>query len=460
MKRLLSAPTAVNLELTELCNVKCRHCYNFWRDDSMGGETLSLEKMDRLVDSFVAAGVFHVIVTGGEPFAQFPLLHHALKRLQENGLSVSCNSNLMLVTEDKIKALAEVGLDHILTSLPSMDPATNDRIMNSVGAFEKIMQGIRTCVANGIRISVNMVITRRNMHQVYETAKLVAGMGCQRLFVTRAVPPTYANTEVDSDYTLTPEEQRRALDDAIRAKEEFGIAIGTLVSYPLCFLGDLERYRDFVGRGCPSQSGHRMSINASGESHVCVHEEEGYGNVFEAPITEIYQKRMRKWHDGSYHYEGCRGCPYENICESGCSMSAVGHYGSHAAKDPLYVGPHAFTRHFVMVEDAQVLAAIDAGQRFVAPRRLRFRQEDGFHLLNVRWANSFPVENEVAAFLMRHRDSGESFSLAEFTPGDRRLLAHLFAKDALEAPGYQGTVSDSARLGLSINIDALPDFVR
>ncbi|PPR26426.1 MAG: hypothetical protein CFH34_00953, partial [Alphaproteobacteria bacterium MarineAlpha9_Bin4] len=34
MKRLFSAPTVVNLEITEICNVKCRHCYNFWRDES------------------------------------------------------------------------------------------------------------------------------------------------------------------------------------------------------------------------------------------------------------------------------------------------------------------------------------------------------------------------------------------------------------------------------------------
>lgn len=460
MKRLLSAPTSVNLELTELCNVKCSHCYNFWRDESVGSTSLTLEKMDRLVEQFVTAGVFHVIVTGGEPFARFPLLRHALTRLQERGLSYSCNSNLTLATPEKVRALREIGLDHILTSLPSMDPDTNDQIMNSHGAYEKILRGIRTCVSDGIRVSVNMVVTRRNMDQVYETARLVADLGAQRIFVTRSVPPTYVDTQANDAFTLTPEEQLHALDEAIRARDDFGIGIGSLVSYPLCFLGDLVRYREFVGRGCPSQSGHRMSINANGDCHVCVHEEEGYGNIFDTPLAEIYQTRMRRWHDGSYHFDGCRGCPYLNICESGCSMSALGHSGNRAAKDPLFVGPHAFTHHFEMTQDEGVLAAIDAGLRFFAPKRLRFRRENGFHLINVRWANCFPIEDEIAEFLMRHRDSGESFSLLDIGTQHRRLLAHLLAKDAIEAPTYVSTLSDRARLGLSVNIDALPEFVR
>ena len=49
-------------------------------------------------------------------------------------------------------------------------------------------------------------------------------------------------------------------------------------------MGDLEKYADFVGRGCPGQSGHQMSINATGDTHSCAHEAEGYGNIFERPI--------------------------------------------------------------------------------------------------------------------------------------------------------------------------------
>ena len=44
-------------------------------------------------------------------------------------------------------------------------------------------------------------------------------------------------------------------------------------------LGDLEKYQDFVGRGCPTQQGHRFNINSNGETHGCVMEDKNYGNV-------------------------------------------------------------------------------------------------------------------------------------------------------------------------------------
>ena len=38
-------------------------------------------------------------------------------RLKEENISFSCNSNLMLCTDERAKTLAGLGLDHILTSL-------------------------------------------------------------------------------------------------------------------------------------------------------------------------------------------------------------------------------------------------------------------------------------------------------------------------------------------------------
>ena len=69
MKRFFSAPTVVNLEITEICNVKCRHCYNFWRDESMGQSSLDVKKFDKIIDRIIEAGVFDVVLTGGEPMA-------------------------------------------------------------------------------------------------------------------------------------------------------------------------------------------------------------------------------------------------------------------------------------------------------------------------------------------------------------------------------------------------------
>ena len=455
MRRIFATPTTANVELTEICNVKCTHCYNFWRDESMGQVSVDHQQLVRTFDALSEAGIFHVVLTGGEPFAKFKTLLAALDLAAERKMSVSVNSNLMLATDDRLQQLAGKGVDHILTSLPSTDPATTDAIMHKLGAFEKIMDGIRAAVRNGVRVSVNMVITRATKDQVYDAGRLVKEMGAQTLFVTRAVPPTYSGGEDLGDYTLSPDETKHALDEAIRAKQDFGIMIGSLVSYPLCFLEDLERYADFVGRGCPAQSGHRMSINATGDIHACVHEEEAYGNIKDRPIKDVFSGEMRKWHNGSLHYSGCEGCPYDNICDSGCRMSALGFYGDHRAKDPLWVGPHVFKNVYSPVPDDEFLRRAREGMALYPATSLRFRREDGFYLINIRWGNTITVNTELGEFLERRLTSGAAFQISDLDPSSTDLIENLFYKGAIVAPDFD--CSDKIeRKGLGLNVEALP----
>ncbi len=454
MKKLFSAPTTVNLELTELCNVKCRHCYNFWRDESIGHETIKNDKIDDLIAKLSDAGVFHVILTGGEPFANYPLLLGAIKSISKHKMSMSVNSNLMIVTKEKLSELRSLGLDHILTSLPSPDPKLNDFIMNQKGSLDKIISGIKMAREADIRVSVNMVITRQTKDQVFDAGKLVSDLDCQKLFVTRSVPPTYSDTSQDDNYSLTEFEQKKCLDDAIKVKNEFNIAIGTLVSYPLCFLEDLEKYSDFVGRGCPAQAGHRMSINANGNVHACVHEEESYGNLMFQSVEEIYTTRMRKWHNRSFHYKGCEGCRYIDICESGCSMTSLAINGAHETKDPLFKGFHVFKKHYNVNNKEKLKNIINDETRFVVPQRIRFRKENGFYLINARWGNTITIDTEIAEELIKFQTTQNKIRLTSSSKLSLDVLADLFFKDIIESDNLDNSKKESIQ-GLGFNFDSL-----
>ena len=462
MQRLFSAPTTVNFELTEICNVKCRHCYNPWRDESMGENSVDNSKLDKIIKEFSDAKVFHVILTGGEPMSNFDILVKAIKKLKDNNISVSCNSNLILANNNNIKKLSDAGLDHILTSLPSLDPVQNDFIMQSKNSLQKIVEGIKACVKNNVRVSVNMVITRENRNKVYETAKFASSIGVKKFFLTRAVPPTYSqNVKMDSSnpYHLTHEETKKTLDDAIKARDELGIKIGSLVSYPLCFLEDLEKYKDFVGRGCPSQTGHRMSINANGDLHVCVHEEEKYGNILKSSIKEVYQTEMRKWHDGSKVYKGCDGCEYIKMCSSGCQMVSMGFNGETASKDPLYVGPNNVKKHYKINQNDDVTNSIKNKEEFKVLKTLRFREEKDFYLINIQWGNTITAPYDIGKFLLEYRDSQIPFTVDEFIENNIKWMKSLFDKGIIVSQNIK-TDLEIYNQGVSANIEDLPEFLQ
>ncbi len=458
-QRILSAPIMINLELTSSCNVKCRHCYNFWREDSAAAtDKISKEKITRLIELIKQDGVFHVVLTGGEPFMNFNVMEFALKSLHEAGVSTSVNSNLMLVTPKNIKRLKDAGLDHILTSLNSYDAEVNDYMVNQKGAFEKIVYGIKTAVEGGIRISVNMIISEPNKDQVYGTAKFCSEIGVQRIFGTRLVPSETVEDPTNTDFKLDKDSALSVIDEMVKAKKDFGIGIGTLISYPLCLLGDLDKYRDFVGRGCPAQRGNRMVINANGDTHACTHESYSYGNVFDVGIKGAF-KKMSKWHDGSYLFKGCNGCDYISVCGSGCSAAAKSYYKKFEAKDPLFIGMENITKPYKANFSPDILKLVDKNELFLVPQTIRFRKEEGFYSINVRWADTFSIENELAEYLMKKQSLNETISIDNMVGKDpKRELLMLIYKEALvpDNTKLREQVEAGVKQGCSINPEDLP----
>ena len=75
-------------------------------------------------------------------------------------------------------------------------------------------------------ISANMVILRNNMDKIYDTGKLASELGCDKFFITRAVPPSYSETFKSENpeediYSLSHEETKNCLDEVLRVKKDF-----------------------------------------------------------------------------------------------------------------------------------------------------------------------------------------------------------------------------------------------
>ena len=230
-KKVYSAPTTINLEMTEACNVKCKHCYNPWREEHAGKFNLDEKKVDFLIDEFVKNKVFHVILSGGEPLAKFDILCYALEKLVENNISTSLNSNLMLATPEKMKKLKQIGLDHVLTSWFSYFPTETDNITQYKGSFGKIVEGIKVTVKSGIRVSANTIVTQLNHNTIYDSGKFLHSLGVTQFFAHRVIPPAYDRKDEKKQHRARVEIAKSSLDELLRLKKEFGMNVGTLINF-------------------------------------------------------------------------------------------------------------------------------------------------------------------------------------------------------------------------------------
>jgi MoaA/NifB/PqqE/SkfB family radical SAM enzyme len=101
----LGIPLSVQLDLTYRCNERCVHCY---LDHDDHGEMTTTEIKD-LLDQLAAAGVFFLILSGGEIFLRkdlFEIVEHARKLL----FSVKLKTNAVLIREAKARRIADLGV--------------------------------------------------------------------------------------------------------------------------------------------------------------------------------------------------------------------------------------------------------------------------------------------------------------------------------------------------------------
>lgn len=340
--KTLSAPLDVQVEVTTLCNEACVHCYNFWRGGQFKKEvanfpqkTLQKDQLSHIIAGLIQDQVFRVTFTGGEPFLYRSTVIEGIRLAQEGGLDCSLNSNLTTIAPATADRLREVGLGSILTSLHSFDEATHDAITQRKGSFKRTARGIKICQEAGLSVVANMVVTRMNQDQVFETGVFVKELGIKSFSATKATPCLGGTNFLEIG--IKREAFKQMLEDLLRLENVAGMNVDVAMSYPLCALGDGNLFRKFAQRSCAAGVT-TCTIGADGEVRPCSFADESYGSLFSESLSQIWH-RMKDWRDGSRLPNICTDeCQYFSLCGGGCRMEAK-FAGDQKGMDPLATKP-------------------------------------------------------------------------------------------------------------------------
>lgn len=387
----LSAPVNVQWEVTPLCNYNCIHCYNYWRKE--GEEKTPNPDIDAaIVDEIIQNHIFTVTITGGEPLIVWSRILPSLKRLTEAGVEVSMNSNLSLLTEDMAATLKEIGVNSILTSLPSSDEITNGRITQSRSSKERTTRGIRLALSAGLHVGVNMTVTRLNLTDIYSTAEYVKSLGVKSFSATKAAIP--GNCKDFSPYQISPGEFRWMLNELVRVKHNLGMKVDSLEFYPPCSFGD-EITRQMFGtkRSCTAGKT-SCTIGYDGQIRPCSHAPQTYGTITDGLKTAW--DNMEEWREEKWIPDECQACHLKLHCGGGCKVEALMSAGAMNQPDP-----YCDFRHSPIPVHAKV-GKVNLDNPYSIQTNLKFRQESFGGIIysgNLHW---LAVTADLFEYLKQH----------------------------------------------------------
>ena len=279
---------------------------------------------------------------------EYDSLTWCIEEARKANLGVSLNSNLVSLTRFRAHELRSLGISQILTSLTGSAPELHDKIVQSKGSFVKVVGNIQMAQEEGIQVIVNMVVSKINLSDIKETAKLISSIGVKKFTATKAGCP--GNCSDFSEFSLSHEEFLRYLRDLREISEELGFEMDALEGYPLCGIGDLNRYRSFIKKSRKCFAGvTTVTIASNGEVRPCSHLDISYGNLFKEDLKEIWT-RMGVWRDGTYLPIVCKSCKLLPACGGGCRMEAKMRNGSLFSMDP-YCVPRDVERSFSSLQE-------------------------------------------------------------------------------------------------------------
>ncbi len=350
--RRVPVPMAMLAELTYRCPLKCPYCSNPL-EMAKRSEELSTEDWAEVLRQAAKMGVLHVHFSGGEPAARRDL-EELVSVAVEAGLYTNLITSGVGLTEARVKDLSARGLDHVQLSVQGTDAATADLIGGYRGGFEQKMKVAGWIAAEGIPLTVNAVMHRRNLDRTAETIDLAVKLGARRIevahtqihgwaYVNRAaLMPT--REQVDA-CTVIVEEARERLK---------GILVIDYVPpdhharYPKACMGGWGR----VG----------LNVTPSGKVLPC-HAAESiphlvFDNVKDKPLAWIWAEgaAFNAYRGTDWMPEPCRSCERKEADFGGCRCQAMAYAGDAGLTDPACIKSphHARMQEMALTEAADV----------------------------------------------------------------------------------------------------------
>lgn len=342
------SPFLVVWNVTRVCNLNCKHCYENAHAPAPG-ELTSKQAM-QAVDRMAEAGVAYVAMSGGEPLMR-PDFFEIAERIKEKELAFSTATNGTLLTKEIVKKLKGVDCLYIQISLDGATAKTHNSFRGR-NSFERTVNGIKNAVESGITTSIAMTVTKHNLKEVPKMIVLAERLGVSIFMHYNFIPTGRGKNILDLD--ISPKEREDLLEYlASQAGKGRITFLSTAPQYARvcsasnCMAASMTHFdtfsqsdngstkflADFIG-GCGTARLY-CALEPNGDIEPCVFIPIRCGNIMKDNLLDVWQNNeiMKKLRDRKKFRGNCGICNYRNVC-GGCRARAYGYFGDVQQSDP------------------------------------------------------------------------------------------------------------------------------
>ncbi len=334
----------IQWHLTEACNLRCRHCYQ-GKPETDEMPLSDMRKVVSEVSDMIAAwsenyGVTFsrsMNVTGGEPFLRKDLFS-ILGEIKQRGFACYLLTNGTLVTSERARTLARLGIDGIQVSIEGTEDVHN--AIRGRGSFAASASGIERLVDAGLTVTLNVTLSSLNASSVKHIIAFGSRAGVRRIGFSRLVPAGKGRSLLPQMLTA---QQVRELYESLLSLEIKDVEVVT--GDPVATQMKTRSHGDagnMVVSGC-SAGVSGLTILPNGNVTPCRRLPLSLGNVRRdslrgiwatSPVLEAIRDRRR--------YKGkCKNCVRWALCR-GCRAIAYAYARSRGEDDFLAEDPQCF----------------------------------------------------------------------------------------------------------------------
>jgi radical SAM protein with 4Fe4S-binding SPASM domain len=349
----IHAPFLVVWDFTHKCNLSCKHCYS--NSGAASDQELTTKEALAVVDQLVDSGVTALAFSGGEPLTRkdfFEVARYAADR----GLYISVATNGTLLTKENVQKLKQAKINYVEISIDGATAQTHDTFRGVPGAFEKAIQGIKTCVEANLCACIATTATKNNIQEMPQILDLAENLGVARFTYFNFVPTGRGKTLYEQD--LAPEEREKLMLLLLnKMAKHYKVTIlttapqlarvalqcqgiGKDVTMSMAHMQTVKVSKkavplaDFIG-GCGAGRLY-CSLSPQGDVHPCVFLPINVGNLKTQNFKDIWlnAELFNALRDRSKLKGTCSKCNFKYIC-GGCRARASAYNnGDFLTSDP------------------------------------------------------------------------------------------------------------------------------